>query len=48
MRWGGGWTQGGDQVLGGGGGLGDACGGDMAEGSCVFNSVLWLYIFFLL
>lgn len=44
MRWGGG--QGGDRGFGGGGGLGDGCGGDEAEESYVFNSVLWLYIFF--
>lgn len=46
MRWG---SQGGDQILDGRrGGLGDGCGGDKAEGNCVFKSVLWLYIFFLL
>ena len=46
MRWG---SQGGDQVLDGRrGGLGDGCSGDKAEGSYVFKSVLWLYIFFLL
>ena len=45
----GGGSQGGDQILDGRrGGLGDGCGGDKAEGNCVFKSVLWLYIFFLL
>lgn len=41
-------SQDGDQVLAGGEGVEMYMGEDKSEGSYVFKSVLWLYIFFLL